>query len=976
MAVPQLKPLTSLQLSAVNFTAVNHRSSFSTSTFRTQLCRLNALHFPCIWQEQSQRTATCHVTVLFSLALVEEMIRTTTIPWTRRLRKGKCQWPSPELSIGMFYRKMGSSSCWEAVGAARQIFVRIADEIRVYLNKYSDEVPHQVTWTMYMIGKTKDTAEPMIMFCCRDTNCRKQVRKTIEQSGILEKYPGVRVGDAVRPPDFDQLVQLAGTSSHEDSNPFTSFGGGDRKQYRSISALDSDFATKATNGVTIYGQKDRLGAGCPIVIVTKNRSSTTSSTILRATAGGIVVADNRFFYLTAGHAFDTTADRVPETEDSNDQDNYEFDIGEESDSEEDSKFVEATSRGSLSPDLVEYDGSDDSSSTIQLSDTQMPATCDEKERETQTLTDRAGSMHLGKDSAETASRLQESRTVASKPKLPLSMDDHVVIGDLLEATGYQPHLDLDYALIELRPGFQNINCITRKLGQHETTIRPGKIVMGAPREAKVLAVIGSAGILEGTLSGTTSYRNQPGSTKFQEIWTVRLVGQLTEGDCGSWVVDSITGDLFGHIIAGSPKSGVAYVLPAQQIFDDAPNRYGLQFQLPITWQDGLGYASHETLELGLGNVFNTTKLWPTSTQEESTPKLKGKEREVGEVPSPKITVAGQLRVWKCPVESCKYNEYGWPTEKERDRHHNDVHSSAPIMYTCMFKPCPYKSKRESNCKQHMEKAHGWEYVRSTRREKRGKLPAMRFSQHQSSIINMLTPPDDMDTNSDAKLGSRDYPLFSTSEVPTIVLTPPDLPSLYEDEPMEFLPMETNNHAALFKPQNSGSLGNARSVFSDDSGISGMSSASNAHIPMYGSRSDKSQFPTYSFGAENSWDGPYPDPFSFRAMESTSLNLTPNSNQEARKNDFIALTKSFEPLDEGFEDGAFASKFPNFNFFSSGLDLYTTELNEDVGFRDPPPEGFFPGIETNEQPMGDQDQKMLDTYGAPDYAEARDPRRPD
>jgi len=70
------------------------------------------------------------------------------------------------------------------------------------------------------------------------------------------------------------------------------------------------------------------------------------------------------------------------------------------------------------------------------------------------------------------------------------------------------------------------------------------------------------------------------------------------------------------------------------------------------------------------------------------------------------------RPWKCPVESCKYHEYGWPTEKEMDRHHNDKHSSAPALFKCKYQPCPYQSKRESNCKQHMEKAHGWTYVRS------------------------------------------------------------------------------------------------------------------------------------------------------------------------------------------------------------------------------------------------------------------------
>jgi hypothetical protein len=70
------------------------------------------------------------------------------------------------------------------------------------------------------------------------------------------------------------------------------------------------------------------------------------------------------------------------------------------------------------------------------------------------------------------------------------------------------------------------------------------------------------------------------------------------------------------------------------------------------------------------------------------------------------------RPWKCPEAKCRYHEQGWPTEKERDRHVNDKHSKAPTMYRCQFPPCTYSSKRESNCKQHMEKAHDWQYVRS------------------------------------------------------------------------------------------------------------------------------------------------------------------------------------------------------------------------------------------------------------------------
>ncbi|KAK4154044.1 hypothetical protein C8A00DRAFT_14826 [Chaetomidium leptoderma] len=98
------------------------------------------------------------------------------------------------------------------------------------------------------------------------------------------------------------------------------------------------------------------------------------------------------------------------------------------------------------------------------------------------------------------------------------------------------------------------------------------------------------------------------------------------------------------------------------------------------------------------------------------------------------------RPWKCPVPTCKYHEYGWPTEKEMDRHHNDKHSSAPPMYECLYKPCPYKSKRESNCKQHMEKAHGWTYVRTKTNGKKSGSSINGNSAHPTPLLqNMPTP---------------------------------------------------------------------------------------------------------------------------------------------------------------------------------------------------------------------------------------------
>ncbi|KAJ8061662.1 hypothetical protein OCU04_009463 [Sclerotinia nivalis] len=126
------------------------------------------------------------------------------------------------------------------------------------------------------------------------------------------------------------------------------------------------------------------------------------------------------------------------------------------------------------------------------------------------------------------------------------------------------------------------------------------------------------------------------------------------------------------------------------------------------------------------------------------------------------------RPWKCPVTSCKYHEYGWPTEKEMDRHQNDKHSAAPPLFECHFKPCPYRSKRESNCKQHMEKAHGWEYIRSKNNGKnRPAAPAVvpnGLPTPQATIIH--TPGSDSNVESplivDDEMIYENTSLYTTS----------------------------------------------------------------------------------------------------------------------------------------------------------------------------------------------------------------------
>lgn len=122
------------------------------------------------------------------------------------------------------------------------------------------------------------------------------------------------------------------------------------------------------------------------------------------------------------------------------------------------------------------------------------------------------------------------------------------------------------------------------------------------------------------------------------------------------------------------------------------------------------------------------------------------------------------RPFKCPISSCKYHSKGWATEKEAERHYNDKHSDAPRLFCCQFESCSYKSKRESNCKQHMEKTHGWVYTRSKNNGRVGKLASVQQSPSPSNSSVQpkqdfsawsLTPPSDVPEYKQESVGGWD-----------------------------------------------------------------------------------------------------------------------------------------------------------------------------------------------------------------------------
>ncbi|PMD29554.1 hypothetical protein L207DRAFT_520847 [Hyaloscypha variabilis F] len=460
------------------------------------------------------------------------------------------------------------SSCWEAVGAARETFIRIADEIKNHLEKASEPVPQAVTWTMYMIGKTKETAEPMILFCCRESASRKQVRTTIEESGILQRYPGVRVGDASRPPDFDQLVQLAGESS------------GSLNVGQNAKTKKLEFRCEA-NG-SLYANRKHLGYDFESVMGNRIfvKLPGKDATIRKATIGGIVQSGLREFYLTAGHAFESSHSEASEDI----EDDFDYDIGEESDTEAEQDFIDSTSRGSLSPERPDYSSSDEFSTSMGTESDISPNPTGKSisrvpPRESNYNTDTADSGYA----SALPRRFFENR--------------EVYVGNILVPRLSQNHPILDYALIEItKPSFIEYGHSILRSGSISLNLALSTTIESVPHNTKILAITSSGRNLEGTISGTPTY-NTAESNKVHELWTIKLDGRLEEGDCGSWVVSARGGVFYGHIVAGSPESGAAYVVPAYQIFHDAKCRFGVDLKLP----------TKKPLEVEAGTQVQATK---------------------------------------------------------------------------------------------------------------------------------------------------------------------------------------------------------------------------------------------------------------------------------------------------------------------------------------------------------------------------------
>ncbi|RFN50496.1 hypothetical protein FIE12Z_5259 [Fusarium flagelliforme] len=442
-------------------------------------------------------------------------------------------WPEPELSVGRYIGKVGkvgNELCWAAKGPARDAFATLAPKIKAYLERSVEPVSSWVTWSIYMFGKSEKTASPAILFCCEVVAHRKQVRSAIKDSGILNEFPGIKTAHMARPPDFNQLVQLANDGT--DQRPV--------------------FASLTSNP-----------CGMPLFVESSMDDRTCCK---QATVGGIIQLSDKFYYTTAGHVFDP--DTVPSyTEDEISDDEFDID-------DDDDEVDEVASAACEKNWLAQADNVAMSPQYASLTEGRMLQP---------PLSPSIQDMQATQEDLPCKSRRVLEEGPSPSTFLPPQHLGHVYLSSLDE-----PPSGLDYALIEVT---KPIHCTANKIdpssfsAKGEATIQ--HVVTDGPKDVKVLAST-SRGTLTGVMSGTPLYARLPNSSLYQDVYNVLLDSRLEAGDCGSWIVDAESGNLYGHIVAGSPDSGAAIVIPFARIFEDIGARAKHHPRLPL-----IGAASHD-----------------------------------------------------------------------------------------------------------------------------------------------------------------------------------------------------------------------------------------------------------------------------------------------------------------------------------------------------------------------------------------------
>lgn len=510
---------------------------------------------------------------------VRDVMSPTSLSTSHFRRDGKgCEWPEPQQSVGdkmQFDELKKKYTCWTAKGPARQLFdEKLGPSIAKICLHYCDLGQQLSFITFCMIGKKPETAAPVIIFSCKDENTRKSLRDFVKRSLIMasDEYRSVRLGDSCYPPGHKSML-LAG----DETPPYEDTISDDPSQPA------SDDIVVHTNSTTSFGSQLVIG-----------RRTGTFDSMRKATAGPIIVRNGKCFCITVAHVFDDRVQAIEEEEidEISSQYNFSFDGMSDSNSEKDEEHQEWLSRR----DKLSFAAGPAHSENMTTS------------AESPFLLKRGENFVFGSDFDADMSSLIDLQFQTSSPNrqnepyLNFEIDRSIretqlhIFGTLTPRTS---NVNLDYALIQTA---EEPTPFANKVA-HLTIANIAQI---GPNMVEICTVTASSGIIYGILRPEISYIRLPYSDGIQKVYTVYLNGNVTQGDCGSGIINAKTGDFLGHIIAGTPDSGVALIVPATDVFRDLQSRLGGEIAL---FMGSDGQRTSPDTSMRTGDIENEARVF-------------------------------------------------------------------------------------------------------------------------------------------------------------------------------------------------------------------------------------------------------------------------------------------------------------------------------------------------------------------------------
>lgn len=471
------------------------------------------------------------------------------------IRASKPKWPDAETCVGHFRGMKGKYKCWEIKNRDAEPFSVILDRVRSELLQHCSRVPKSsfLGYDLYMIGQSPEQSIPHIMFHCPREHPRKEAMKHVSKSGILDDFQGLAVGQWRSPPHMPQIVLAAGTASGtpELREPLEDI------LIHLACQIESSPSSRNQNVAGVSSDPQGKHKQLELTIERTFRTSSTPGAVRKATVAITVSFEGRICYLVPAHVlFDEAASLQCE---GSDDDAFEFggfDHQVESETD-DLETVQITSLASTSP---------------KSESPELPESC----------SDQFDSYYGGREespemtSAENSAFFLSSATDIPSQQLPNAIDS---LGLPLVSPS------LDYALIEASPRdgwsdrlLQLTDHVARNIGEDQTPVNLRNIY---------------GRVINGTLSSRPTFMRFPNGSSSELVYPVSLQGHLRPGDCGAAVCDNVTGQLYGHVVAGSFQGSIAFIVSAVSVLRDIkgekvretsndctePSKHILKFQL-------------------------------------------------------------------------------------------------------------------------------------------------------------------------------------------------------------------------------------------------------------------------------------------------------------------------------------------------------------------------------------------------------------